>query len=127
MKLFIVLSLLSSMAFANTVESVFRGSSNLPVELRQKVIDAVKKKVPCVNGYSLIEDATGLEVGNGGHIDNGEIALYYTTTLRFGYMHDYHDRYGILTVKSEIVSPNYQGGDTARVTEVINPYHDCQK
>lgn len=114
-QLFLLLTLtLSVSAHANTVESVFKKDSLLPLELQKRVLSAIEKKCQDVlteNG--LAESATTVRED---HIDNGIVDYYYTTTFSSRYYFaDQHPTYAYFTVES--AEYGFSNGDNLSVSD----------
>lgn len=94
---FLLLSLLSINAAANTTESVFGAKSVLTSELQAEVVSAVEEKFPCVDRFGMKELSTIVVFDE---IDQGITDEYYTTTIQVNYHLDYHPNTSVVTVKS---------------------------
>jgi hypothetical protein len=106
MKLIAILSLV----FIQTANAgVFRGSTDLPVELQDKVLEMIKTEAECVDLNNFKEIKT-TSIFN--EIDQGIWDKIYTTELRGIYYYDgYHPAPLTLIVKTEensISNPNFE-------------------
>lgn len=101
MKALFILTLasLTTLANANTAETVFKANSELPVILQTKIVEEMKKAIPCLESYSMEEIKTEVMIDQ---IDQGITDYHYTTTIEFRYFFDrYHPSFGNITIKSE--------------------------
>ena len=94
---FLLLSLLSFNATANTTQSVFGIKSSLSSELQSEVISAVEERFPCVDRFGMKELSTTVVYDE---IDQGITDEYYTTQIQVNYHFDYHPNTSVVTVKS---------------------------
>lgn len=88
-----------SLAQANTVESSFQIHSELPSELRVKVLETIKSQCGnLISAYGLREIRTDVRVDR---VDQGIRDYYYETTLSSRYYFDgMHPTYTTITVES---------------------------
>ncbi len=88
-----------SVAFANTVESVYKIDSMLPSQLKQLIITEVTRKCPdSITPYGLNEMQTVVQSGS----FEGEAYSFYTTQFDSRYYFDgMHPSHTVLTVYSE--------------------------
>lgn len=83
---FVITFALSLVAQANTVETVFKKDSEIPVELQQKIIDYVTQNCKAiVELYGLSELQTEVRYDR---VDQGILDTYFTTTLSARYHYD---------------------------------------
>ena len=91
--------LISTMANANTIDSVYGAASTLNTRLRAEVMEAILTKFPCIDAYGLTEVKTIVEIDQ---VDQGVRDEYYTTTFKANFHYDYHPNSSVVTVKSII-------------------------
>lgn len=113
-----VAMLLATPTFANTIESVFKKDSTLPVRVQERVLEALKTR--CGNlliNYGLKEVVTTETIVK---VDQGITDRYYKTELssRF-YFDGMHPSYADITVES--VLWDHQNGDDISVQTISSP------
>lgn len=120
MKLFLLLPLLfvSNLAFANTVETVFRKNSPLPLALKTKILQAIEAQCPqTVDGspVHIEEISTQVRVDR---VDQGIRDVYFTTELRATFEFQFHPITHSITVRSLDADINNPMVDRYEVREV---------
>lgn len=97
---FVIFSLVilsSSLGWSNSLESVFRKDTHLPVILQEKLLHRLKLEIKNLSPFSLREINTELRVDR---VDQGVIDYYYTTNFEMSVTCDFHPTTAYLTVKS---------------------------
>lgn len=102
-------------AQANTLDSVFKKDSAIPVELQQRILDAINTRCGrLVMQYGLQEQSTNVRVER---IDQGVIDYYFSTTFSSRYNFDgTHPVTTYITVESAQYS--FSNGDNLEVSSV---------
>ncbi len=100
---------LSIAAQGNTINTVFKNESQVPVELQKQILDFVN--IRCgnlVSNYGLHELKTTIREYN--RVDQGMVDAYFTTTLTSEYYFDkMHPSTTNITIESERY--NFSSGD----------------
>lgn len=112
------ISVISSTAFANTVDSAFERESPIPVELRSRILQAIQSQcTDHISAYGLKETRTDVRMEK---IDQGVVDYFYTTTFTSRYFFDgMHPVTTYITVESAQFS--FSNGDNLEVSSVICP------
>lgn len=99
MKALIVIAMVigTSLANANTIQTVFKKDTKLPVILQEKILAKVQKELPCLDPYGLRETTTAVKIDR---VDNGVIDYYYSTSMVVNYHYDYHPRSATIKIDS---------------------------
>lgn len=117
MKKFIALFALSLSvsALANTLETVYKKDTQLPVALQERILKVLKERCPdMIQPYGLREKTTEVRVDR---VDQGVIDRYYTTTFSARWYFDgYHPSTSYIEVKSAEYS--FQNGDNLSVLDI---------
>lgn len=107
------LLLLTSVANANNIDSVYQKESKLIAELKAEVMLAVLKKYPCIDGFGLTEESTTMTIDQ---IDQGVRDRYFSTVFKANFHYDYHPS----SAEVRVESVRYDGSNpTIDWTEVL--------
>lgn len=116
-----IFAFIPTMSFANSVTSVFKNDSNLPVYMQAEVLNQVLTQ--CSAGtfaFGLSEIAT--QVTPVASSDSYMSGLVYETQFSSNYLSDYHPKNQVIVVKSFFGRTAQQDGQfTVELTQAVCP------
>lgn len=98
---FSLIVLNSFTSWGNSLESVFRKETHLPLILQEKILSRLQREITNLRPFSLKEINTDLRVDR---VDQGIRDLYYTTNFEMSITCGYHPSTAYVTIESAELS-----------------------